>query len=527
MPSGQLRYIKSLQHFDRRKEDVIDYIPGILGFYLNGSQVVECPDKPGYVYVRLRDNLSETIKAYNDSVSLVFGLPVLIVRDKRDPTRYKVAGRDLIRYADWGATSYVPKHGNQHSFNPDSGGGGDIVWVYGQQFMPLLVTPSGSAGSPNCVVYGYYGWNYDDTWHCFSTTGTANLLAYKPTGTSSARSVLIYLDQSTGGLGYLGSNEYASTITGACAVICGLPDLTEDYHIPLAAVRLVTGTSSILWNNIYDVRPFYTGQGSGGGTATGSSVVWDGSFWTPKAAPDSLSAYDDEFDDESLDGKWTEWDEEGMLTVSEEEWGLQFLLDISTPNRAAGIFQTAPEGNYTIWTEAGIHSDWAYDFAADDYLNVGILFGEDLTNNPDTSAWAIGGFRIGRDNSAHPVIDVFGGNGVDYTGLIATNTMSLNIPTANIWPILNKFFLRVRFNSVESEGEWSGYIDLSLDGLNWLIFYAVNMEFLPAEIGLVCFNEAATSLNENPKFHFSHFRITTNITMNQDPLGNRIQYELK
>lgn len=240
---------------DRDEENAVN-ISGRLGIPINGRKEVEVPNRSGYVYVRLRGSTSELIQAFNDKVSPVYDLPVTL---KWEGNRYVILSRDTQRYSTWGSySSFLPRHGNQHSFDPDSGGGGDPVWVYPRQFMPFLVMPSGSYGGPNVVVSEYTYLNADGSWRSMGETGTFDLTPiYNPTG-SSAVMMLIYNDTATGNPGFLvGSGSYFSeAITGTNQVVPYIPSLTVDGLIPLAAVRLVSGSSVIGWDNIYDVRQF-------------------------------------------------------------------------------------------------------------------------------------------------------------------------------------------------------------------------------------------------------------------------------
>ena len=262
MTIGKHRAKKAIRSFNIKKQDEPNLIPAILGFYVRGQRRVEVPNRDGYVFARILDNLSEVIQAYNDQVSPVWGLPVLLFRDKKDRNRYKVYGRDLGRYQDWGTSSYVPRHGAQHSFGEV--GGGDVVWVYSRQFIPLLAVPSGSAGANNVIVYPY-SYNNSSDWNYFSTAGSADLFAYKPTG-AVARMVLVYLDQNTNTLGYSAGSTFSTALTGTANVLDYLPNPSTT-QIPIVGVRLLSGTSTILWSNLYDVRPFFTGGGAGGGGA--------------------------------------------------------------------------------------------------------------------------------------------------------------------------------------------------------------------------------------------------------------------
>ena len=262
--------------------------------------------------------------------------------------------------------------------------------------------------------------------------------------------------------------------------------------------------------------------GAGG---AGGSVSYSGSFWSPDAAPDTPSAYDDEFNDSDFDTDlWTEWDESTQLTISEEGWGLDLLLDDTTPTRAAGIFQAAPADDYTLHAKVGVLVEYML-LASDDWMNIGFILGEDLTNNPDTSNWSMFGVRIGRDGSAYLILQAIQSEDAAYTSLTVEQSSDLmNFGSNTKWQPINSIYIRLRFDCTESEGEYIGYLDVSMDGLNWLYVLQGSLSYLPAEVGLGCFNEAASGLNVPPQFRFGWFRETDGITFQQDPLGNRISY---
>ena len=279
--TGKIRLSQAVQGFGDRKQDQKVNIPGILGFVIAGQQKVEVTGRPGFVYVQVQDNFSEVIQAYNESVSPVYGLPVFISRDTLDTTRYVVTGRDTARYSNWVTTSsYLPKHGNQHSFSPESGGGGDIVWIDERQFLPLLLTPSGSAGAGSVVIQPDTIWQ-QNMWRRVGGTGTSNLLSSKPSG-SNALLVLVYIDANGNPQTTLG-NYFDNSLTGTIKLflIFHLPSVTD---IPIGAVRLVSGTSTLLWDNIYDLRAMFrdsvTATGSSGGSA--HTIQKDGSNQTQR-----------------------------------------------------------------------------------------------------------------------------------------------------------------------------------------------------------------------------------------------------
>ncbi len=280
--SGRKRYERAISSLAERKENKPLVFSGILGVTTNGENQVDVPGRNSFVWVRLRNQLNELVQAFNDTVSTVFDLPVLVEWDRLSPTRYRIIGRDVGRYLDWGSSSsYMPVHGAQHSFNPAIGQtGGDIVWVYSQQFMPLLITPSGSAGamSVSAQPAPYY---YDNQFRWAGGTGIAGFDDMRPTGSSNARMLLVYLDPDSGNiLIATGSmTEFANTITGTAQILPFVPSLLEPTDVPLAGVRLLTGTSSLLWTNVYDLRDFLVhssvsgSSGGEGGAPTDAQYV--------------------------------------------------------------------------------------------------------------------------------------------------------------------------------------------------------------------------------------------------------------
>ena len=146
---------------------------GLLGLSIGGSRTVNIATRAGFVYVRLRDNLNEVVQAYNDKVSPVYDLPVLI---QRVGNRWHVVGKDTARYDVWGTSSpFLPAHAGQHEFNRAIGSGGDTVFVYDDQFMPLLVYPSGTSGAGMLMVAPYVLQRSADFIYV-GNTGTGNLL---------------------------------------------------------------------------------------------------------------------------------------------------------------------------------------------------------------------------------------------------------------------------------------------------------------------------------------------------------------
>lgn len=249
--TGKRRLTKSLDSLDTVKQNKIKEFPGILGSQFKGQTLVEVPNREGYVYVRLRSDPNEIIQAYNSVVSPVYGLPVIVTRDST-LNGYLIKNRDLGMYSNWGSSAYLPRHGAQHSF-PDNNWGGDIVWVYGRQFTPLCVTPATGSSGGNYVFVNPYVYYIDGIWDYAGGVATANLLGSKPTG-SGAVAVVVYLD-GTGSVQTIASANFNEANTTIQSMIPYLPALPNTSCVPLGAVRLLSGTSLISWNEIFDLRP--------------------------------------------------------------------------------------------------------------------------------------------------------------------------------------------------------------------------------------------------------------------------------
>jgi hypothetical protein len=256
--SGKDNFDRVMRQRSQRQPKKNQVFSGFLGIRTGGIDTVKVASRPGFVWVRLRNVDNEVIQAWNENTSTIYNLPVLVERDLSSPTRYKVIGRDIGVYgSNWGTASpYLAAHAGQHMFNKeDTSTGGDIVWVYSDQFLPFLVSPSGTAGAGSVLIFpGTY--LYTGTFHYSGDTGTASLLGYKPTGSSNASILLVYLDEPTGNFGVLQGDEFSALLTGTHDVVTRLPSPPANSK-PLAGVRLVSGTATIGWNNLYDVRQFY------------------------------------------------------------------------------------------------------------------------------------------------------------------------------------------------------------------------------------------------------------------------------
>ncbi|MCK5548791.1 MAG: collagen-like protein, partial [Thermoplasmata archaeon] len=239
------------------KRDKLRLVPALMGAYVNGQKTLGVANRPDFVWVRLRGATSEVAQAFNDIVGEHWDLPILIKRDEFAHDRWRVHGRDIRAYEDWGGVSYLPPHAMSHSFgDPDQTGGVDPVWIFKRQFMPLLPRPEASGTMSLYLEPDFY--YFEGQYHWWPGSGTTSLLGFVPTGASNAKFVTIYLDGELGIPQFIDGEEFNFGSYGPWGLstdfgnLIALPNPSQG--IPIAAVRLYTGSTSIGWGDIYDLR---------------------------------------------------------------------------------------------------------------------------------------------------------------------------------------------------------------------------------------------------------------------------------
>lgn len=546
--SGKRRFQKVVKIFSGVKEDVVTLYPGLLGLKIGGQKTIEVSGRSGYVYIRLLNNLNEVIQAYNDQVPVndsMYDLPVLVRRDKTDKGKWYVYGKDTGRYSNWGGFSYLPTHGDTHSFD-ESDVGIDITYVHNKQFMPHLVYPTSSTGSATVDLYPYPYYGPDGNWHYAGQQTITGLLDYVPSTTGTAQILLIYFDGNDTPLIATGSSV-SSDVTNVQTLLNALPSLPTSTSDPIALVKVNNNTTTFGWDNVIPLRQLhswtsFTGTVTGvghtiqddgvsqtartylnfvgdgfvlwdtgtqtnvSGTASGgASVVWDGSQWNPLAKPTSANAKDDEFDNDSLDGKWTEWDVNTVLSVAENNWGAE-LSTLAGTYCGVGITQPIPSAtNFTFWTRAHLFSDSVNDIRR----QCGIIVGEDLVDNPSTSNFYFYGLQLWPDTSSAKVVAA---QYSDYSLVSGTSYgTGVDVPVS-----LNSIYLRCRYTTGTDEFQF----ELSYDGIAWMTTIDNTFAFTPKQIGIGLIGEVD---NVN-KAVFEFFRVVNTNTNIVLP-GNRVEYK--
>ncbi len=202
--------------------------------------------------------------------------------------------------------------------------------------------------------------------------------------------------------------------------------------------------------------------GGGGGTALKR-------IWSPDMPPASPTTQNDEFNDGSLDVKWSEFDPNSVLTVSESS--TYNLVSLTQATRAGsnitGIYQTIPAGDFTIWARVSMLVQRRNYF----------LTGLALWENPADTSKSI--TTIGLTSNASATLFEI----IHWTN---HNTFNSAVLTINI-DLQTHAYLRVRRAST------SYFAAYSTDGISWWEFGGdIGPLATPTKFGVFTDNEAMT-----------------------------------
>lgn len=249
MAGGRKRLRKAMTSVLSGKQNKDILVPALLGVYKDGNQTIKVVDRPDFVYVRLRGDQSEVVQAFNEKVGFHYDLPILVLRDENFNDRWVVHGRDIAQYPSWEGAAYGAAHATSHSFAGADYCSSDIVWTNKRQYMPLLPRPEASGTMGIWIESDFY--YFDGRYHWWPGSGTATLSGFLPTGGMSARYVTVYID-ADGNPASLAGPEFDKIYPGDPADYISIPD--PDDGVVVAAVLMMTGTQSIGWGEIFDLR---------------------------------------------------------------------------------------------------------------------------------------------------------------------------------------------------------------------------------------------------------------------------------
>lgn len=253
-----------LEAMDTSGQYFLNKVPADLG---NHAGVVKVPNTQSMVYARLTNG--QVVEVFNDKAPAIRNWKVFIGRDKSQPGVLKVLEVRWV-YNMAQTVAYVLFHHQQHEFPAP-----DTVWIYRDQFMPLLVLPNG----------GFHVRLYGDLIYSITMTNPIRLANIPDIDLSSyvvstgANYVLMEVDPS-GSLNYVVGGTYGSLdILRASAPF---PTPTEG-SFPICVIEFYEGQTEIRRDstvrNIIDLRMFTSNVSIGTG-----SQIHTSPFGTPVSA---------------------------------------------------------------------------------------------------------------------------------------------------------------------------------------------------------------------------------------------------
>lgn len=210
----------------------------------DGAGAIEDPDNPDRVFVRVHGLQSSVASVFNKAVpSNRDDLPVLIGTTREQPHLVQVLQVDWTALPEWAGVALLPLHGVDHELP----GGSDPVYIQKRAIIPLRASPQETPDMTLAVASDFYPW--DDGFNYFAGADTEDLTARIPAG-GEARFVLIYVDGSSNDLAYLNGTALAAAFPLG---VEGIPTPLEG-TVPVCAVRLATGQTTVEEADIYDLR---------------------------------------------------------------------------------------------------------------------------------------------------------------------------------------------------------------------------------------------------------------------------------
>ena len=211
--------------------------------------------RPGWFHVRIGSD-KIAAQAFNARVGDYVDYPVIVGYTAEQPNLFQViSARFVYAGADTGddLLPQVPAHHRTHEFRRDGSGGGDTVWVQKQQMLPLQAAPTSLVSTMQVnIAADWYAWQ--DGWQYFAGATSADLSGYVPTGAAQAKFVLISVDGATNTLQYT-EGDLFSTLLPPANLDDQLPAAPSG-SVPVVAVYLLSTTTKLDWDNLYDIRLF-------------------------------------------------------------------------------------------------------------------------------------------------------------------------------------------------------------------------------------------------------------------------------
>lgn len=427
---------------------------------------VQLPEGKSLLQVRCRDHQP------------VYNAPVIVDKGRDDV--WQVVGEDPFLATEfWGNTGSgnVGPHAATHGLF-----GGDPLLLDTRQLSgPCRVTPSSPADMN--VHISPYVYRNGSAWQCyaggsFSLTGKAptsgNFQVVICIGIQASSNTIISVD---GTARFVYSSNLAAVPFDAADVAEVLIAAEEDF-ILIAAVRLYYGQSAVRY---YDI--FYDGRQLAG-FIQGAGATGD---WDVNSAPANPSAYDDEFNDASVAGLWTEFDSGAIQTVSEAGTDLSLSQASQADGTLTGERQTLPAGDFTIVCRVKLDANSVSGTGK--AFQAGLVLWEDASGDDDKALiLGPGANGVGSFN--------YSGFGVEF--LTGHNDLAGYPTLFSSFTASTFYYLRLRRSGTAYYG------DFGTDGKTWTTIGIVP-GFTPTHFGIGMYNEN-TGASKQADFDFFRYR---------------------
>jgi len=255
----QLR--QAVQEKMQQYEPVLPQFPALLG---DGRGTVAVDGRPGYVYVRVGVERA-LAQAFNQRVLPRDDSPVIVGYRHEQPGLFQVLCLREVYMGLGTGDDFTPEIINHHEIHElrNPGGGDDVVWIPTQQITPLLGYPTNPVSMQVEIMAGLYGWR--GGYQYFEGATSASLTEYKPSSPGRSQVVIISID---------GTDNATLLYTVGDNFPTEWPPEDFDARIPKppggcvpsTAVILANSTTSIGWNELWDVR-LWLQSSSGGGAS--------------------------------------------------------------------------------------------------------------------------------------------------------------------------------------------------------------------------------------------------------------------
>jgi len=228
---------------------------------------IEDPETAGFVFVRIDGDSNRVRRALCREVLQRYNQKVIVAYSDELPNTLEVIKLDKDAFppaadggSSWDGGAQLGRHATQHEMF-----GGDTIWIQTKQIVPLRTKP---LPTPNMHVYVEPGAYQYATGFNYWPGGYSDLLTnYVPTGAlNTQRFRLIYIDPATNTLS--GASTTITSDDELFSHVEEILDLIPISCVPLAAIRLVFGQSTVQEADIFDLRSFVS---SAPGTVVGAN----------------------------------------------------------------------------------------------------------------------------------------------------------------------------------------------------------------------------------------------------------------